>query len=279
MNGPGARGAAAARPVAIVTGASGGIGKATSRALRKSGFVVVGTSRGGNTPAALNGRGLAQVDITDDLSVQRLTDDVLARFGRIDVLINNAGAGFAGAAEELTLAQTRTAFDINVLGAIRMTNAVLPHMRRARHGRIVNVSSVLGILPAPFMAVYAATKFSIEGYSQSLDHETRDFGVRVTVVAPAYTNTDFESNVQWGEAPLVEYDAQRQRTRSMLAQAMRNADSPDVVADTILAAATAAVPQPRYSAGRTSKSATILRRLAPAWIVDAQIRKLNGLSR
>lgn len=271
------RGSARGRGIAVVTGASSGIGKAAARALREAGYTVVGTSRNGDAVATLSSGGLAELDATDDTSVRGLVADVVARYGRIDVLVNNAGMGIAGAAEDISIEQAREAFDLNVLGVIRMTNAVLPHMREARQGRIVNISSVLGVIPAPFMAVYAATKFAIEGYSESLDHEVRTHGIRVSLVEPGYTKTGFEANTQWGQSPLAAYDAQRETTRQMLGEAMQNADSPETVADAVTTAVTAPHPKPRYAAGRTAKAASILRRVAPAAIFDAQIRKLNRL--
>ena len=119
---------------------------------------------------------------------------VIDRFGRIDVLVNNAGIGAAGAVEDNSVAQAQRVLDTNVVGVIRMTKAVLPHMRAQGSGRIINVSSVLGVAPQPFMAIYVASKHAIEGYSESLDHEVREHGIRVILVQPAYTKTDFDAN-------------------------------------------------------------------------------------
>ncbi|MDR6200474.1 NAD(P)-dependent dehydrogenase (short-subunit alcohol dehydrogenase family) [Microbacterium sp. SORGH_AS428] len=268
----------AERRVAVVTGASGGIGQASARALREAGFIVVGTSRNSDSDTAADGGGLARLDVADDRSVETLVADVIAQHGRIDVLVNNAGAGLAGAAEEASIAQVQQTIDINLTGVIRMTNAVLPHMRDAGRGRIVNVSSVLGVIPAPFMALYAATKFAVEGYSESLDHEVRTHGIRVSLVEPGYTKTGFEANTRWGDSPLPAYEQQRASVRKVLAEAMRTADAPEIVAEVVLTAATVLHPKVRYTAGRTAKAASLLRRVAPASFFDAQIRKLNGLT-
>ncbi len=112
-------------------------------------------------------------DVTDEASVAKLVDEVLARAGRIDLLVNNAGIGLLGGAEESSTAQAHALFDVNVFGVLRVTNAVLPVMRRQRKGRIINMSSILGLIPSPFNALYASTKHAIEGYSESLDHELR----------------------------------------------------------------------------------------------------------
>jgi NAD(P)-dependent dehydrogenase (short-subunit alcohol dehydrogenase family) len=170
-------------PVALVTGASSGIGKAATLALSAAGFRVIGTRRDTSRGAPGNGTGsgvtFLDLDVTSDESVTDVVGQVIARFGRLDVLVNNAGVGTSGAAEEVSVAQAQTVFDVNVFGLMRMTRAVLPHMRAQGSGRIINVSSVGGFVPQPFMAVYVATKHAVEGYSESLDHEVREHGVRV----------------------------------------------------------------------------------------------------
>lgn len=189
------------RPVALVTGATAGIGRATAIAFAGAGFEVVGTGRktGGLTPPA--GVSFLDLDVAADESAEAAVRQVIERFGRIDVLVNNAGIGSAGAVEENSLAQVRNIFDINVFGVMRMTKAVLPHMRARRSGRIVNISSVLGLIPQPYMALYVAAKHAIEGYSESLDHEVREHGVRVLLVEPAYTKTSFDTNAAQPDTP------------------------------------------------------------------------------
>lgn len=264
--------------VAVVTGASSGIGRAAADALAEEGFVVVGTSRRATKATPLDGVTFLDLDVTEDESVSTLVDQVIEKFGRIDVLVNNAGVGLAGAAEESTIDQAQALFDTNVFGTLRMTNAVLPHMRAQGAGRVVNVSSILGLIPAPYMAVYAATKHAMEGYSESLDHEVREHGVRVLLVEPGYTSTGFDTNSLWGDAALPVYDDQRGIIREVLAAAMRDADDPAVVAKVIVTAATAARPRVRYTAGSLSARVSILRRLVPWRAFDKQIRKLNRLA-
>src|SRR5256714_4077776 len=180
--------------VALVTGASSGIGAAAARELIGAGFTVYGTSRKAAAGEERDGVVFLPLDVTDDESVASGVREVLDRSGRIDVLVNNAGLGIAGAAEESSIEQARKLFDTNLFGSIRMTRAVLPHMREQGSGRVINISSVLGLIPAPFGALYAATKHAVEGYSESLDHEVREFGVRVLLVEPAYTRTAFDAN-------------------------------------------------------------------------------------
>jgi NAD(P)-dependent dehydrogenase (short-subunit alcohol dehydrogenase family) len=267
-----------APPVALVTGASSGIGRAAALALVDAGFAVVGTSRNAANAEPLAGVTFLDLDVASDESVRSLVEEVIERFGRIDVLVNNAGVGAVGAGEESSINQTKEVFDINVFGLIRMTNAVLPHMRAQGSGRVVNVSSVLGLIPAPFMAIYAATKHAIEGYSESVDHELREHGVRMLLIEPAYTSTGFEASSQAPDSPLPIYAAQREVARDVLATAIRNADDPDVVAKVIVAASTDSKPKLRYTAGSMAGRVSILRRIVPSRAFDKQIRKLNRLA-
>ena len=266
-----------AQPVAIVTGASSGIGRATAAALAGAGFAVVGTSRDSARTTPLAGVTFLDLDVRSDTSVHALVDRVIRQFGRIDVVVNNAGIGALAAAEESSVHQAQDVFDVNVFGVIRMTNAVLPHLRAQGSGRIINVSSVLGVIPAPFMAVYAATKHAVEGYSESLDHEVRASGIRVLLIQPGYTSSQFEANAIAPDAPLAAYDAQRQVAAEALATAMQSADEPTDVAKVILKAATDKQPRLRYPAGTIAPRVTTLRRFVPAKAFDKQIRKLNRL--
>ena len=266
-----------AQPVALVTGASSGIGKAAALALVQAGFDVVGTSRNASRVTPQRGVTFLDLDVTSDESVSTLVRGVIERFGRIDVLVNNAGTGAAGAAEESSVAQDQRVFDINFFGLIRMTKAVLPHMRAQGRGRIINISSVLGLVPAPYMASYAATKHAIEGYSESVDHELREYGVRVLLIEPAYTRTGFDANALQPDEPLPIYAAQRQAFDRVMASAMAVGDDPATVARSIVAAATDPKPKLRYTAGSTAGRVSALRRFVPAWAFDRQIRKLNRL--
>jgi NAD(P)-dependent dehydrogenase (short-subunit alcohol dehydrogenase family) len=264
--------------VALVTGAASGIGEAAARALLRAGFTVYGTSRRATAGETRDGVVFLPLDVADDASVAAVVREVLERSGRIDVLVNNAGVGLAGAAEESSIEQARALFETNVFGSIRMTRAVLPHMREQGSGRIINVSSVLGFLPAPFMALYAATKHAIEGYAESLDHEVRDHGVRVLLVEPAYTKTSFDANTVAADQPLALYARRRQAIDVLNAAAVRAGDEPSVVADAVLAAATDTHPKLRYPAGTLARRASKLRRYAPPAIFDKQIRKTNQLA-
>jgi short-subunit dehydrogenase len=146
-------------------------------------------------------------------------------------------------------------------------------MRRQRGGRIINIGSVLGFLPAPYAALYAATKHAVVGYSESLDHELRTRGIRVSVIEPAYTKTGFDANFLEADAKLDEYREIRASLRKRLTEIMAAADEPAAVADAVLEAASAARPQPRYTAGVRAGRLRLLRRFAPGSLVDTGIRQ------
>lgn len=263
-------------PVALVTGASSGIGRVTAKALQGAGYRVFGTSRRAAIESA-EGVTMLACDVTDDESVATLVNEVVARAGRIDLLVNNAGIGLLGGAEESSIEQAQTLFDVNVFGVVRVTNAVLPVMRRQRQGRIINLSSLLGLIPAPYSALYAATKHAIEGYSESLDHELRAFGIRVVLVEPAYTRTLFEENLIRPDRVLDIYDAARAGMNGVMRKAIETGDEPEVVAKTILEAARASSPKRRYAAGKMARQVSLLRRFVPASAFDKSLRKQNGL--
>jgi NAD(P)-dependent dehydrogenase (short-subunit alcohol dehydrogenase family) len=263
--------------VALVTGASSGIGKATAERLATAGYKVYGTSRRG----AQTGQQLFEMvplDVTSDESVETAVTEVIRLERRIDLLVNNAGFGVAPAgAEESSIEQARSIFDTNFMGIVRMTRAVVPYMRRQRSGRIVNIGSVLGFLPMPYGALYAATKHAIEGYSESLDHEIRTWGIRVSVIEPAYTKTRFDENLLQPDSKLDEYREVRAALANKVKEVIEAGDEPGAVADVVLEAASAARPKLRYPAGGLASRLRLLRRFAPAGLLDSAIRKDLGL--
>jgi NAD(P)-dependent dehydrogenase (short-subunit alcohol dehydrogenase family) len=261
------------KSVALVTGASSGIGAATAERLAKAGYKVYGTSRRGAQSGQQPFQMLA-LDVTSDESVAAAIKEVIRLEGRIDVLVNNAGFSVAAAgAEEISTRQAQSIFDTNFFGTVRMTRAVLPHMRQQGSGRIINIGSVLGFLPAPYMALYAASKHAIEGYSESLDHELRTRGVRISVVEPAYTKTQFEANSLEADSKLDEYREVRASVGKLLKEVLATADDPRIVADVVLKAASAARPKLRYTSGPLAGRLRLLRRFAPGGLVDAGVRK------
>jgi NAD(P)-dependent dehydrogenase (short-subunit alcohol dehydrogenase family) len=265
-------------PVVLVTGVSSGIGLAIASAFAGEGFRVFGTSRQPQRAKPIPGVELVQVDLTSAESVTGAVSAVIQRAGRIDVLVNNAGFGVFGAAEESSIAQAQQLFDTNFFGLVRLIREVLPYLRAQGSGRIINISSVLGFLPAPYGALYAASKHAVEGYSESLDHETREFGVRVSVVQPGYTNTSFEANAAEADSPIESYATIREHVQQVLTEAVHAGDDPAVVAQVVLKAATSRTPKLRYPAGPLARRLSLLKKVAPATLLDRGIRKANKLT-
>jgi short-subunit dehydrogenase len=259
--------------IAIVTGASSGIGAATAALLANSGYKVYGTSRKG-AQAAQRAYKMIALDVNSEASIEAALKEVVQIEGRIDLVVNNAGFGVApGGAEESSIEQTKMIFDTNFFGIVRMTRAVVPYMRKQGEGRIINIGSILGLIPAPYMATYAATKHAVEGFSESLDHELRTRGIRVSVVEPGYTNTHFEANTLEVDAKIDEYNIARKALAKLMKVAVANGDDPKVVANVVLKAANAKHPKLRYAAGKLACRLSFLRRFAPAVLVDGGIRK------
>jgi NAD(P)-dependent dehydrogenase (short-subunit alcohol dehydrogenase family) len=219
---------------------------------------------------------LVRVDVRDDASVKACVEDVLRISGRIDVLVNNAGYSIVGAVEETPIDQARDLFDTNVFGILRMIRAVLPSMRQERSGLIVNVSSVLGFLPAPFMGLYASSKHAVEGLSESLDHEVRGFGIRVALVEPSFTNTSLDTNSPQAAEPVSAYAEQSRQVTSAVVGKLKAGPPPESVAATILQSIEQGF-QLRRPAGREASFLSAARRFMPAGMVDKSIRKEFGL--
>jgi len=260
------------KKTALVTGASSGIGRASAEALARAGFTVFGTSRKPNGKSQGNVSMLA-CDVTDEASVASLVSTVLSSTGRIDVLVNNAGLGLFGGAEESSIAQVQSLFDVNLFGVMRMINAVLPSMRSRGEGRIVNLSTALGFVPAPYSAYYASSKHALEGYSESLDHEIRAFNVRVSLIEPGTVQGSFDQSSLEPDAKMPEYDAGRAWVHAFYKNALRTADTPEKVADAVLLAATAPRHQVRFTVGKVAGQISLLRRLMPARMFDQALRQ------
>jgi short-subunit dehydrogenase len=259
--------------VALVTGASSGIGQSIAELLARSGYTVYGTSRKGNATEQRNYKIIA-LDVNSEESTQAAINTVIQAEGRIDVVVNNAGFGVeAGGAEESSIAQMQQVFETNFFGVVRVIQAVLPYMRQQKQGRIINIGSMLGLLPAPYMATYSATKHAIEGYSESLDHELRTRGIRVSVIEPAYTKTNFEANAPALDNKIEEYALARKALAKLMKTAIESGDDPMVVAKVVLKAANAKHPKIRYPAGKLACRLNFLRKFAPAALMDKGIRQ------
>ncbi|MGW6283332.1 oxidoreductase [Kribbella sp. NPDC055071] len=269
---------------ALVTGASSGIGAATARKLHELGYVVYGAARRLDKMKDLADQGirLIELDVTDEDSLQAAVRRIHEETGRIDVLVNNAGYGSYGAVEDVPLSEARYQFEVNVFGAARLIQLVLPGIRAQRSGTIVNVSSMGGKIYSPFGGWYHGTKFALEALSDCLRLETRPFGVNVVLIEPGGIRTEW-GGIAAGNLRKTSssgpYAAQADAMAgSMDSEASERRNSPpEVVADTIAAAVSARHPRTRYATGFAAKPLIALRHLLPARAFDAVIRRATGL--
>ena len=269
---------AAGEKIALITGASGGIGLAAGAALIRAGYRVFGTSRQAALNEVRQGIHMLRCDVTDDASVKLVVKEVVWLAGRIDVLVNNAGRSLIGGAEESSVDQAQSLFDINVFGIVRMTNEVLPIMRKQGKGRIINISSVAGFLPGPYTALYNATKHAVEGYSESLDHELRSFGIRVSLVEPVFTRTALGENADKPDRILSVYDKGRSAAISTWRSGIAAGDPVEAVADKVVQAATEKEPSIRYTPGKMAGRLRLMRRFIPEKTFDKSFRKQMGVA-
>lgn len=265
------------KSIVVITGVSSGIGRAAAVKFAKRGCRVFGTVRSTTKTQSIPGVVLVEMDVRDDASVQRGIQTIIAQAGRIDILVNSAGGSLLGSMEETSIAEAQSLFDTNVFGILRTTQAVLPHMRAQRSGRIVNISSVLGFLPAPYMGLYSASKHAVEGMSETLDHEVRKFGIRVVLVEPSFTKTNLDLNAPHAASKLSAYDDERNDVFRAIEKNVKGAPEPDGVATAIVDAALGAWRMRHTPKGQASLLSK-LRRFMPAGPVDASLRKTFGLA-
>lgn len=262
--------------VVVVTGVSSGIGRVTAEMFVKRGCQVFGTVRNLEKAEPIQGVELIEMDIRDEGSIQRGIASIIAEAKHIDVLVNSAGVTLLGATEESSIAEGQALFDTNVWGMLRTIQAVLPHMRLQHAGRIVNISSVLGFLPAPYMGLYSASKHAVEGLSETLDHEVREFGIRVALVEPSFTKTNLDINAPVVASPISAYNSTRDIVSQAIQQNVHKAPRPDDVAATVINAALGAWKMRHTPKGEASLLRK-LRRFMPATPVEKGIRKTFGM--
>jgi NAD(P)-dependent dehydrogenase (short-subunit alcohol dehydrogenase family) len=260
-----------ANKVALITGVSSGIGLQTARLLAEHGVRVFGTVRDPSRVDSIAKAEFVLMDVTDDKSVKNAAKSVLDKAGQIDILINNAGYSIAGALEETSVEEAHLLFETNFFGVLRVTQAVLPSMRLHGYGRIVNISSMLGVLPGPYRGMYVASKHALEGYTKTLDHEVRMFGIRAMLVEPMYTKTRIIKNEKTVQAAIPAYADQKQRVTEIIAKETANGDDPNTVAEVVYAAVTASSPRLHYPVGE-GVMLSRLHRFVPQRMFDKQFR-------
>ncbi|HVV75292.1 MAG TPA: oxidoreductase [Mycobacteriales bacterium] len=273
------------RGTALVTGASSGIGEAAALELQRRGFTVYAAARRVERMADLKAQGIQvlKMDVTDEKSVKAGIATIVEETGRVDVLVNNAGYGSYGSIEDVAISEAKYQFDVNIFGLALVTQLVLPHMRAQRSGRIVNISSIGGRIYEPLGGWYHATKFAVEGLSDSLRLELKPFGVKVVVVEPAGIRTEWAAiaadNLRKSSSDTA-YAAQAEHAAAILELADRPAfsSSSKVAAKKIAKAATVRHPLTRYPTGKGAGMILFTRWLLPARAFDAVISTAFGLA-
>jgi NAD(P)-dependent dehydrogenase (short-subunit alcohol dehydrogenase family) len=269
--------------IVLVTGASSGIGRAVARHLHGLGWRVYGTSR---RPAAVTTDAtsvpLLEMDITSDASVERAVAELLAREGRIDAVVNNAGFGIAGAIEDTSIDEARAQMETNFFGTLRVCRAVLPAMRAQGHGCLVNVSSIAGVVALPFQGLYSASKFAVEGMSEALRMEVAPFGVRVALVEPGDFHTGFTSSRSVVAAARSDspYASLQAAALGVAEHDETKGATPEAIGPLIEKIIAARSPRLRYSVGPLSERLSmLLKRIAPGWLFEQTIAGYYGVKR
>ncbi len=267
------------KPVALITGASSGIGKAAAERFLDAGWTVYGAARRVERMQNLEARGghALGLDVTDEDSLTAGVQTILDAEGRIDALVNNAGYGSYGAVEDVPLDEARRQFDVNLFGLARLIQLVLPTMRSQRSGTIINISSMGGKIYTPLGAWYHATKHALEGFSDALRLELHDFGINVVIVEPGAIKTEWggiaiDNMMETsGSGPYAEFAAQ---TKRLFENSYKEGSGspPSLIGNVIFEAATAKKPKTRYVAGEQARTSLIARALLPDRLFDAVIR-------
>ncbi|MEI7232657.1 oxidoreductase [Pectobacterium carotovorum] len=272
--------------VILVTGASSGIGEATALRLKASGHTVYAAARRIERMQKLAESDIRvlPLDVTDSVSVQTVVDTIIAECGRIDVVVNNAGYGSYGAVEEVSPEEGRAQFDVNVFGAVRLTQLVLPHMRAQRSGTVINITSMGGKIYTPLGAWYHGTKFALEAISDCLRLEVEPFGVDVVVIEPGGIKTEWADIAAAKLLDVSGHGAYAKQAEAMADSMVgdssrKRQSSPQVIADTIAQAVNARRPKTRYAVGFGAKPMICLRRLLSDRLFDRFMRMATGISR
>lgn len=265
------------KKVAIITGASSGMGKSAAGFLHEQGYIVYGLARRVAEMQDLEAKGMKtlEMDITNEESITAAVDTILKQEGRIDVLINNAGYGSYGAVEDISIEEAKRQFEVNLFGMARITQLVLPAMRKQQSGRIVNISSMGGKIYTPFGAWYHATKHAVEGWSDCLRLELKPFGIDVVIVEPGGIKTPWgtiaSDNLRKnsGKGPYAEF-ANKVATATEKLYSGSQLTPVDVLGKVIAKAASTARPKRRYVKGYMAKPALFIRK----WFGDGVFEKL-----
>jgi NAD(P)-dependent dehydrogenase (short-subunit alcohol dehydrogenase family) len=267
--------------VVLITGCSTGLGRDLAQRLAQAGYQVVATARNVERLDGIEVALKLPLDVACPESVSQAVAGVLERFGRIDVLVNNAGYALRGVVEEVSDEQVQRLFDVNVHGVLRAIRAVVPHMRRQKSGRIINISSIAGKRAVPVNGPYCAAKFALEALSDALRLELAPFGIQVVLIEPGSLRTGFAQAAQARGAALVPnpaspYHALYEQDQAVAASMSRNAPGPEAVSQVIRTAIEAARPKARYLVAVPLSGRLVLHLGDGAW--DAVLRQMYHIA-
>jgi short-subunit dehydrogenase len=218
----------------LITGATSGIGLIIANHLHQNGFKVYGTSRVPEKFRDTLEFELLELDITSEISVQRCIETLLSKTETIDALINNAGIGICGSAEETSIEQAYKQVETNFWGAVKMTRAILPAMRKQRFGKIITIGSLAGLIGVPFQSYYSASKHALEGFFKSLRVEVRPFNIKISLIEPGFFKTNFHNTFEYAKPTITDYDRLRKKALPVFTESIEKADTPQSVARIVL---------------------------------------------
>ncbi|MBC7923997.1 MAG: SDR family oxidoreductase [Ferruginibacter sp.] len=259
----------------LITGATSGIGLTIANQLHKSGFRVIGTSRFPDQHQAIPFELLA-LDVTSEASIRDCIAALSAKTTVVDALINNAGNGINGSAEETSPALARKQFETNFWGTVNMTKAVLPLMRQQRSGKIITIGSLAGLIGVPFQSYYAASKHALEGFFKSLRFEVKPFGINVSVVEPGFFKTNLAHAFEYAEPSIADYDPARNKALSFFSSSIDTAPTPEPVGEVVQKILRAKNPRFSYRVGTDARTLPILQFVFYRLFEWGAARKFNG---
>lgn len=264
--------------VVLVTGASAGMGKETAKFLGQKGYIVYGVARRIEKMEDLGALGIhtLEMDVTNDQSMVQVVNHIISKDKQIDILINAAGFGSHGALEDVPIEDARYQLEVNVIGLARLTQLILPYMRKNNSGKIINISSVAGKVGGPYSGWYHASKFALEGLSDSLRMEVRQFGIDVIVIQPGSIKSE------WGSIAMENlrktsgnktsaYKNGALKFANSVEKAEKKASKPEVIVDLIYKAIVSKNPKTRYAGGYMAKAGLFMRKLLPDSLFDKLI--------
>ncbi|MFC5743701.1 SDR family oxidoreductase [Dyella tabacisoli] len=269
--------------IVLITGASSGIGKSCAQHLQQRGYRVYGTSRGAVFPNEVSAGEVAMIpmDVRSQASVEQAVQWILAREGRLDIVVNNAGNGIAGAIEDTSIAEAQAQFDTNFFGMLRVCHATLPVLRRQGSGYLINVSSIAGRIGVPFQGLYSASKFAIEGLTEVLRAEVRPYGVRVALIEPGDFHTGFTVQRCIAAAAQVpgSYSERFRTALSVMEKDETRGATPEAIAQLLERIINTPSPKLRHLVGPAAQklSVSLIQKLLPQKTFEAIIDKYYGI--